>query len=348
MNNCSLIKLERVEIKKMSDDDDFGVDVTYGDTIIASDTGGYRVMPGDSVTFDSAGNVAVSHAVVTSAAAAGAISSGLGTEMHLDGVTRSGLVGCTIFGDGNVLSGTGLTVVGDRNTVSGTNASLHGNFSTVTGVAASAYGNHNQVTGVNAMARGDYCKATGVNAECTGRHGSATGFNATYRDKVVKLPKRPRPGAGSESRTSVTTFAGPMHGCQINAGIIRPGLHATALGRKRTRRTAAKKLDAEEEPSPATARKVAQGSAGVADHAPVADDADIVQLTLVGDDVPAADGEASCTVCLTNKRQLAAAECGHLLCFACARALIDRKDASEVMCPTCRGPVKRKMIRVFV
>ena len=82
--------------------------------------------------------------------------------------------------------------------------------------------------------------------------------------------------------------------------------------------------------------------------AAAADDTDIVQLIPDGEDVVAAAGEPTCPVCLENKRQLAPVECGHLaLCFKCARAVIDAKDTPEVVCPICRRPAKRRMIRVF-
>ncbi|MCK9356602.1 MAG: RING-HC finger protein [Dehalococcoidia bacterium] len=133
-------------------------------------------------------------------------------------------------------------------------------------------------------------------------------------DRGAPSAQSRKPDEASSAVTTATVLSGRVDGCQINVGFV-------------TNPTFTPGYPAEE--------CTASGNL------------DIVQLTPMGTDVPAAAGEPACAVCLEHKRQLAAVECGHLLCYACAHKLIDTKDAPEVVCPTCRGPVERKMIKVF-
>jgi hypothetical protein len=195
------------------------------------------------------------------------------------------------------------------------------------------YGHHNRVSGTNAEAYGDYCAVVGTNSECTGRHGSATGTNAEYHDRDAKLHKHPPPVAAApkgeererdgpdgraRKRAAVThidhsdglLITGNMSGCRVTY----PDHGPTA-------------------PPPPT-------------PAPP-DDTDLVQFTPTGKDEMAAAGEPTCPVCLDNKRQLAAVECGHLFCYGCVQKLLGAKDKPGLACPTCRGPIRRRMIKIF-
>ena len=70
-----------------------------------------------------------------------------------------------------------------------------------------------------------------------------------------------------------------------------------------------------------------------------------VQNTIFGDDVVATEKEPVCAICLENKCVLASQECGHAcLCFACARALIEKGDTK---CPTCRVAIRKRLQRVY-
>lgn len=69
--------------------------------------------------------------------------------------------------------------------------------------------------------------------------------------------------------------------------------------------------------------------------------------TEVKQDKEAEEGEATCVVCLTNKRNCVTQPCMHLhYCVGCARALVfgrtgmELKYRGEVKCPDCRTEVK--------
>jgi hypothetical protein len=253
--------------------------------------------------------------------------------VYLDGAIRHGLINCTVVGDDNTLSGTKLTVVGDRNTVNGTNADVYGGHCVVTGTNVCVYGHHNRVSGTNADARGDYCTVTGTNSECTGRHGSATGTNAEYHDRDAKLHKHPPPVCRGTKRKLESTE--PDEGAPPATVARHAGGCVTVIDRADV---------------PIFTGNMSGCTIRYTNPTPPAaapDTSDIVQLTPTGEDVPATDAETPCLVCLENKRQLVIVECGHLLCFKCARAEMDRKDVPVLRCPLCRGAVRRKMIRVF-
>jgi hypothetical protein len=64
------------------------------------------------------------------------------------------------------------------------------------------------------------------------------------------------------------------------------------------------------------------------------------------EDEPAPSESETCGVCLDKKKQLAIQECGHRLCFGCARRLSDR-PGTAFLCPLCRAQVQKELIRVF-
>jgi hypothetical protein len=65
------------------------------------------------------------------------------------------------------------------------------------------------------------------------------------------------------------------------------------------------------------------------------------------EDVEAAKGGVSCSVCMVNKPQLAPA-CGHLcLCGACARIIAGKSGAEGFRCPICNTATGGKLMRIF-
>ena len=84
------------------------------------------------------------------------------------------------------------------------------------------------------------------------------------------------------------------------------------------------------------------------------DDIPGVLTTIMGTDTTEfkEHGDA-CVVCMTNKKQLAPQECGHLsMCFKCARNMIDKHTSTDehnnvFKCPICRVEIKKKMIKII-
>ena len=69
--------------------------------------------------------------------------------------------------------------------------------------------------------------------------------------------------------------------------------------------------------------------------------------TQFGKDEPEEDSERACPICVINKPVLTG-ECGHVLCFSCAKKLVDSCPIGGFHCPLCRTQIKKKMTRVFM
>jgi hypothetical protein len=272
----------------------------------------------------------------------------------------------TVYGSGNMISGSSPTVIGDSNTINRSYARVTGSHNVVNGSGVIVRGNSNRVTdnyttvyGDSNVVHGDWTKVEGGGNRVTGSYASVLGNHNIVDGKNTSV---------SGSNNTVTGEYASANGGRSNN--IVNGLPAEQeRERQRQQQHLHQRLSSMQQSllergqiqDPRHPLSTLQASifqhqvpVQVPHHQqpqqPLPATLHVTQpikLTLRGHDEEAANENVdTCLCCLSNKAVVASICCGKLTaCLACTREMYGGKNVGAEKCLSCQGFVEH-MLRI--